>query len=138
MLVKNGYQAMITMHSWMFLSSYEKLREKMLLNDTVNMAHLGARAFEEIGGEVVQTTAFVRRNSSVKNYKGIYCRLIEPNTQQGKEDMFLSGENRYIADENNFSKIPGSTIAYWVSENFIKIFEKANFPIIYDDLQLFL
>jgi type II restriction/modification system DNA methylase subunit YeeA len=124
MLVKNGYQAMITMHSWMFLSSYEKLREKMLLNDTVNMAHLGARAFEEIGGEVVQTTAFVRRNSSVKNYKGIYCRLIEPNTQQGKEDMFLSGENRYIADENNFSKIPGSTIAYWVSENFIKIFEK--------------
>lgn len=50
MLVKNGYQAMITMHSWMFLSSFEKLRSKMLLNDTVNMAHLGARAFEEIGG----------------------------------------------------------------------------------------
>lgn len=116
MLRKNGYQAMITMHSWMFLSSYEKLREKMLLNDTVNMAHLGARAFEEIGGEVVQTIAFVRRNSSVKNYKGIYCRLIEPNTQKGKEDMFLSGGNRYIADENNFSKIPGSPIAYWVSD----------------------
>lgn len=123
MLVKNGYQAMITMHSWMFLSSYEKLREKMLLNDTVNMAHLGARAFEEIGGEVVQTTAFVRRNSSVKNYKGIYCRLIEPNTQQGKEDMFLSGENRYIADENNFSKIPGSPIAYWANEATIRAFE---------------
>ena len=122
MLRKNGYQAMITMHSWMFLSSYEKLREKMLLNDTVNMAHLGARAFEEIGGEVVQTTAFVRRNSNVKNYKGIYCRLIEPNTQQGKEDMFLRGENRYIVDENNFSKIPGSPIAYWVSPKLLDVF----------------
>ena len=56
----NGFQAMITQHSWMFLSSFEKLREKMMLTETVNMAHLGARAFEEIGGEVVQTTAFVR------------------------------------------------------------------------------
>lgn len=45
---------MITQHAWMFLGSYEKLREKLLQNnDIVNMAHLGARAFEEIGGEVV-------------------------------------------------------------------------------------
>ena len=122
MLRKNGYQAMITMHSWMFLSTYENLREKLLINDTVNMAHLGARAFEEIGGEVVQTTAFIRRNSSVKNHKGIYCRLIEPNTQQGKEDMFLSGENRYIADKNDFSKIPGGPIAYWASRAVIDSF----------------
>ena len=56
---RTGIQAMITQHAWMFLSSYEKLREKLLHKDTVNMAHLGARAFEEIGGEVVQTTAFV-------------------------------------------------------------------------------
>ena len=122
MLRKNGYQAMITMHSWMFLSSYEKLREKMLLNDTINMAHLGARAFEEIGGEVVQTTAFVRRNSSVKKYKSTYCRLLEPNTQQGKEDMFLTGENRYTAEQSNFSKIPGSPIAYWASQNVVNAF----------------
>lgn len=59
MVRTNGYQAMITMHSWMFLSSFEKLRLKILQNrDIVNMAHLGARAFEEIGGEVVQTTSF--------------------------------------------------------------------------------
>lgn len=122
MLKINGYQAMITMHSWMFLSSYEKLREKMLLNDTINMVHLGVRAFEEIGGEVVQTTAFVRRNSSVKKYKSTYCRLLEPNTQQGKEDMFLTGENRYTAEQSNFSKIPGSPIAYWVSEQMQKVF----------------
>jgi len=114
--MKNGYQAMITQHAWMFLSSFEKLRTKLQAVDTVNMAHLGPRAFEEIGGEVVQTTSFVMRKSHTKNYKGTYCRLIEPTTQQGKEDMFLVGENRYTAQQDNFSKIPGSPVAYWLSE----------------------
>jgi len=116
MAKKNGYQAMITQHAWMFLSSFEKLRTKLLAVDIVNMAHLGARAFEEIGGEVVQTTSFVIRKSHIADYKGEYCRLIEPTSQQGKEDMFLSGENRYAADQSNFSKIPGSPVAYWVSD----------------------
>ncbi len=123
MTKKNGYQAMITQHAWMFLSSFEKLRTKLLAVDIVNMAHLGARAFEEIGGEVVQTTSFVIRKSHIADYKGEYCRLIEPTSQQGKEDMFLAGENRYAADQSNFSKIPGSPVAYWVSENMIKQFE---------------
>ena len=78
MAKKNGYQAMITQHAWMFLSSFEKLRTKLLAVDIVNMAHLGARAFEEIGGEVVQTTSFVIRKSHIADYKGEYCRLIEP------------------------------------------------------------
>ena len=123
MTKKNGYQAMITQHAWMFLSSFEKLRTKLLAVDIVNMAHLGARAFEEIGGEVVQTTSFVIRKSHIEDYKGEYCRLIEPTSQQGKEDMFLTGENRYAADQSNFSKIPGSPVAYWVSKNFIKCFD---------------
>ena len=110
MAKKNGYQAMITQHAWMFLSSFEKLRTKLLAVDIVNMAHLGARAFEEIGGEVVQTTSFVIRKSHIADYKGEYCRLIEPTSQQGKEDMFLAGENRYAADQSNFSKIPGSPL----------------------------
>lgn len=80
---KGGYQGMITQHAWMFLSSYERLRAKLRLTDTVNMVHLGARAFEEIGGEVVQTTSFVMRQSHIAGYKGTYCRLIEPTTQQG-------------------------------------------------------
>ena len=122
MAKKNGYQAMITQHAWMFLSSFEKLRTKLLSVDIVNMAHLGARAFEEIGGEVVQTTSFVIRKSHIADYKGEYCRLIEPTSQQGKEDMFLAGENRYAADQSNFSKIPGSPVAYWVSEKFVKLF----------------
>ena len=123
MAKQNGYQAMITQHAWMFLSSFEKLREKMMLTETVSMAHLGARAFEEIGGEVVQTTSFVRVRTHIDNYKGVYCRLIEPTTQQGKEGMFLACENRYIANQDNFAKIPGSPVAYWVSNNFLKAFD---------------
>ncbi len=125
MVKKNGYQAMITQHAWMFLSSFEKLRAKLLAVDIVNMAHLGARAFEEIGGEVVQTTSFVIRKSHIADYKGEYCRLIEPTTQQGKEDMFLAGENRYAADQSNFSKIPGSPVAYWVGEKTLAAYSNA-------------
>ncbi len=124
MVKKNGYQTMITQHAWMFLSSFEKLRTKLLHTaDIVSMTHLGARAFEEIGGEVVQTTSFVIRKSHIADYKGEYCRLIEPTSQQGKEDMFLASENRYAADQSNFSKIPGSPVAYWASEAFYRIFE---------------
>ena len=126
MAKKNGYQAMITQHAWMFLSSFEKLRTKLLEVDIVNMAHLGARAFEEIGGEVVQTTSFVIRKSHIADYKGEYCRLIEPTSQQGKEDMFLAGENRYAADQSNFSKIPGSPVAYWVNASILTAYEQGN------------
>ena len=119
---KNGYQAMITQHAWMFLSSFEKLRTKLLIVDIVNMVHLGARAFEEIGGEVVQTVSFVVGKNYIADYKGTYCRLIEPLTQQGKEDMFLGCENRYAVNQSNFSKIPGTPIAYWVSAKFIDAF----------------
>ena len=124
MTVNNGFQAMITQHSWMFLSSFEKLREKMMLTETVNMAHLGARAFEEIGGEVVQTTAFVRCVNHVGGYKGTYCRLIAPTSQQGKEDMFLAGENRYTANQDDFAKIPGKGVIYWGSQQLISDFER--------------
>ena len=116
MNVKSGYQAMITQHAWMFLSSFEKLRAKIQKLDIVNMVHLGARAFEEIGGEVVQTTSFILANKHVDGYKGTYCRLVEPTTQQGKEEVFLAKENRYVACSDNFAKIPGAPVAYWVSE----------------------
>ena len=122
MAKKNGYQAMITQHAWMFLSSFEKLRNKLQMMDIVNMAHLGPRAFEEIGGEVVQTTSFVLRKSHIRQFKGMYCRLIEPTTQHGKEEMFLDGENRYYVEEDNFSKIPGSPVAYWANENYMQLF----------------
>lgn len=124
MTVNNGFQAMITQHAWMFLSSFEKLREKMMLTETVNMAHLGARAFEEIGGEVVQTTAFVRCANHVEGYKGTYCRLIEPTSQQGKADIFISGQNQYRVGQISFSKIPGVPVAYWISPEVLKLFDE--------------
>ena len=120
---RGGYQAMITQHAWMFLSSFEKLRAKLQLIDTVNMAHLGARGFDEIGGEVVQTTSFVMRSSHTKGYKGTYCRLLDGESEKAKAEMFVSGENRYVAAQDNFSKIPGSPVAYWVSNQFIMTFE---------------
>lgn len=118
----HGFYAMITQHAFMFLSSYENLRRKLMLKTTVNMAHLGARAFDEIGGEVVQTTAFVM-TGHIKDYKGTYTRLVDTVGENEKRDLFLSGEKRFAAKQENFSKIPGSPVAYWVSEAFVKTFE---------------
>lgn len=117
---KNAYQAMITMHSWMFLSSFEKLRNKLISNNNiVNMAHLGARAFEEIGGEVVQTTSFIIENNHIKNYQSGFKRLVDYNSQDGKKDEYLTERNLYVSSSENFNKIPGSPIAYWVSDLFL-------------------
>ena len=129
MVGQNYFQAMITQHAWMFLSSFEKLRTKILNKTIVNMAHLGARAFEEISGEVVQTASFVLFKCCIEKYKGVYCRLIEPTTQQGKEELYLSGDVRYESAQENFSKIPGSPVAYWTNDNILKCY---NSKTIYD------
>ena len=85
-LKPNGFLAMINMHSWMFLSSYENLRKNILhTKEIITMAHLGARAFESIGGEVVQTTSFILRNINVGG-NGVYFRLVDSND---KESDFL-------------------------------------------------
>ena len=87
--VKKGAVAMITMQSWMFLSSYEKLRNSILDKHTIiSMAHLGARAFDSIGGEVVSTTAFVLENAHHPEYKGAYVRLVDGNSEAEKQASF--------------------------------------------------
>lgn len=123
LIKRNGLYAMITQHAWMFLSSYEKLREKLKMHSIVDMAHLGARAFDEIGGEVVQTTAFVSCGRRVADFKGTYVRLVDIIGEWEKEAAYRSGNHRYTAKQENFSKIPGSPVAYWVSENFVRAFE---------------
>lgn len=124
LIKRNGLYAMITQHAWMFLSSYEKLREKLKMHSIVDMAHLGARAFDEIGGEVVQTTAFVSCGRRVADFKGTYVRLVDIVGEWEKEAAYRSGNHRYTAKQENFSKIPGSPVAYWVSENFVRAFEQ--------------
>ena len=119
----NGLYAMINMHSWMFLSSYEKLRIKLHEESTINMLHLGTRAFDEIAGEVVSTTAFVNTVLKLEQYKGKYIRLVNYAGEANKEKEFFNSKNTYIANENYFSKIPGSPIAYWASETILKAFE---------------
>ena len=126
MLVSFGLLAMITQHAWMFLSSFEKLRSKLLTYTTINMAHLGPRAFEEISGDVVQTTTFVIANHHIRKYLGSYMRLVEPTTQVGKEELFLSKRALYHISQDKFSLVPGSPYAYWVSQNFIANFEKSH------------
>ena len=123
LIKRNGLYAMITQHAWMFLSSYEKLREKLKMHSIVDMAHLGARAFDEIGGEVVQTTAFVSCGRRVADFKGTYVRLVDIVGEWEKEAAYRSGNHRYTAKQENFSKIPGSPVAYWVSENFVRAFD---------------
>ena len=84
----SGFVAMITMQSWMFLSSFEKLREKILNSATItSMAHLGPRAFDTIGGEVVSTTSFVLENSHRPKYKGAFIRLVDGQSEAEKALM---------------------------------------------------
>ena len=121
----NGFTAMINMHNWMFLASYEKLRTSLLTSKAiVSMAHLGARAFESIAGEVVQTTTFIFRSSVFPDYRGMYIRLIDLNSQKEKEDGFLSNDHRFLAHQQNYFNIPGQPIAYWLSDRVISNFDE--------------
>ena len=127
---ENGFCSMITMHAWMFLSSYEKLRGKMTLIETLNMVHLGTRAFDEIGGEVVQTTAWIQRKNKINNFKGSYVRLVDFPGEENKRNKFLETvENKdkkyyFRKAKENFEKIPGMPVGYWVSKNMLEDFEK--------------
>lgn len=121
---KDRYTSMITMQSWMFLSSFENLR-KMIIDKTEiqSLNHLGTRAFEEIGGEVVSTVSWISKKK-IPNEKGIYIRLVDYNDAQWKEEEFFNKENYYQANQKDFEKIPSSPIAYWVSDKVREIFEK--------------
>ena len=125
-LIQGGLQAMLTMHSWMFLSSYKTLRKKILEKNTIlNMIHLGKKAFEGIGGEVVQTTAFVLTNHMISNYRSSFQRLVDFNSQNAKEQAYLNHKNLYQLKVKQFFKIPGYPMIYWANEMILKIFENA-------------
>ncbi|MFW1937709.1 BREX-1 system adenine-specific DNA-methyltransferase PglX [Acinetobacter baumannii] len=120
----SGFNSMVTMQSWMFLSSYEAMREKLLQDRTIQtMAHLGARAFSEISGEVVQTTAFVMQGQHINGFKPVFFRLVDTEQDQ-KEIELRSGLNCFDSTiQDDFKKIPGSPVAYWLSDNIKKAFE---------------
>ena len=141
-LIFNGKMAQINMQSWMFLSSFEKLRTLLLKNYNIdNMLHLGPRTFDELSGEVVQNTAFVLSNHEPTEQGGMYYRLVDGKNCADKERLFLEAKqgngtaiidsklytiNYPYVEQYNFEKIPGNPIGYWVSEIMFTIFAKNN------------
>ena len=130
MLEPNGKYGMINMQSWMFLSSFEKLRTHILSQLHIDsMLHLGPQTFDELSGEVVQNTAFVISKHQPLEEGGTYYRLVDGNNCREKEELFLAhrcnnedGNRIYYPNvsQKNFEKIPGAPVGYWVSENIIK------------------
>ncbi len=111
-----GYNAQVNMQSWMFLSSFEKMRESLLDTKTfITMAHLGARAFGQISGEVVQTTAWVLNKKHVDGFQPSFLRLIQGNEEEKKQALLAKQNLFNETQQDDFKKIPGSPIAYWVS-----------------------
>lgn len=131
-LIFGGKMAQINMQSWMFLSSFEKLRKQFLTHYNIdNMLHLGPRTFDELSGEVVQNTAFVLSKHEPTEQGGTYYRLVEGKNCANKERLFLShindnedGYHIYYpnVEQLNFGKIPGAPIGYWVSPKIQEIF----------------
>lgn len=128
--IPNGFIGMINQHGWMFLSSFSKLRKFVVNNTNIyNMIHLGTRAFEEIGGEVVQTTSFIMQKSRI-NYKGTYLRLTDIGNAKEKERAVI----RHVSNEKNglgyvfpmeyYLYLPDNLIGYWISTNLIDIFNR--------------
>ncbi|WP_294117270.1 BREX-1 system adenine-specific DNA-methyltransferase PglX, partial [Thiolapillus sp.] len=124
-----GMMAVINMQSWMFLSSFEKLRNKLLGNATLlSMAHLGERGFDTIGGAVVSTTAFVFANGHHPNHRGAYLRLVDGGNEAEKAEMVREAIRNpdcgwfYCASAKDFSKIPGSPLTYWVGDCWFQVF----------------
>ena len=136
LLNDNGFNAQVNMQSWMFLSSYEKLREWLLDTKTfVTMAHLGARAFSQISGEVVQTTAWIIGKKHLEHYQPVFFRLIE-GAEETKKMALQNQESKFDStQQDDFKKIPGSPIAYWVSNNLMSAFSNKKLRNVADGKQ---
>lgn len=116
-----GYNCMVTMQSWMFLSSFEKMREKMLAQYTItNLMHME----NMVMGIAFGTAVSIFRKNFLRGYKGTYNQIKLQDVENGEPTIFPVMSNRFAqVSSTNFSKIPGSPVAYWVSENFVRAFE---------------
>ena len=130
----HGVISMITMQSWMSLSSFENMRVRILDNTTIlSMAHLGPKAFDSIGGEVVSTTAFVIEKYIKPKYKGVYLRLIDGNSESEKESLLREKRNSpYYSCSSEFQKIPSNPIAYWLSKPTVTLYSNKSINEFFD------
>ena len=120
----HGMMAMINIPVWMFITSYEKLRKHLLKDNTIlNMAHPGRGIF----GSDFGTTSFVISKYNISNYIATYRRLFEKQGEvksiEEREKAFLNGFGCYVSKQENFNKIPGSPIAYWISSKLLSAFQ---------------
>lgn len=125
-----GYPTLITMQSWMFLGSFEKMRTKLIAEHSiVSMAHIGARGFDSIGGEVVSTTATVFA-AGQPGVDGVYLRLVDPVGEAAKRaaarEAIANPDCGYFYRRNTktFTQIPGTPIAYWIGRGLLKAFSE--------------
>lgn len=136
-----GCAAMITMQSWMFLGSFEKMRSSLIGNKSIlSMLHLGPRAFDAIGGEVVNVTADVVYNGRAA-CEGAYVRLVDINGSDAKRQKALEAIRNpdcgwfYRREAETFKQIPGTPIAYWASDGLLGNFEKGELLAHFCDLK---
>jgi hypothetical protein len=137
MVKKYGYNSMVTMQSWMFLSSFEKMRKKVLENTTItNLMHMENMVMNIAFG----TAVTIMQNSHIPEYKGTYNHIKLQDIENERPKEFPVKGNRFAqTSTDNFSKIPGSPVAYWVSEKFIHIFESkdkiSNHAVVFEGLK---
>ncbi len=136
LLAEDGYMALITQHSWMFINSYRNLRKKLYDHFRfLHMVHLGTGAFEEISGEVVQTVTWVMRHRQASEYaketseEALFVKLDDVSGPKQKEQAFLenktpSGQKVYRARISDFQKIPGMPVAYWTGKEFAEVYTR--------------
>ncbi|TPS17925.1 BREX-1 system adenine-specific DNA-methyltransferase PglX [Acinetobacter baumannii] len=128
----SGFNSMVTMQSWMFLSSYEAMREKLLKDRTLsNMVHMG----NGVMGIAFGTAATVMLNKHISDYEGSfsYCENDDVNEDRVPKQFPVQNERLKTAKPDDFKKIPGSPLAYWVSDRISFSFEKG--PLIKDIAQ---
>lgn len=127
-LVKNaGHNAMVTMQNWMFLSSFESLRLRMLSEKTITtMVQIGYNSFPSLNSKVAQATAFSIKNLQVQHFKGAFLNLNSAAQSADKQNVFLARDpaNRFNVAAIEFARIPGSPIAYWASESVREAFAR--------------
>lgn len=117
---QNGYSSLVTMQSWMFLSSFEEMRTKLLtLNTLTTLMHME----NMVMGIAFGTAVSVFRKGAVKGYKGTYNQIKLADIENAKPKSFPVAGNRFAqVSSDNFSKIPGMPVAYWVSKAFVENF----------------
>lgn len=130
-----GYNSMITLHDWMFISSFDAFREDLFRdNSLISMLHIGPRGFDSISGEIVQTAAFVTKQNGRESQKGVYFDLTQGRSEKEKETLFKDGAKKYTISSQDVLSVRGAPVAYWITDRVRTIFR--DFRILGDEVKI--